>query len=113
HVRSSAERALPLRVEAELFRVAQEALANVRKHAHAKEVELSLQADPGRVRLSIRDDGRGFNRQPGGAEDGSYGLEGMKERARLLGGTLRVRSRPGRGTTVTISAPLPAEQAPG
>jgi two-component system NarL family sensor kinase len=112
HVRSSGEITLPLRVEAELFRIAQEALANIRKHARAKEVDLSLRADPGRVGLSIRDDGRGFVPQSSGAQDGSYGLEGMKERARLLGGTLRVRSRPGRGTTVTVSAPLPTERAP-
>ena len=112
HVSSGGEIALPLRVEAELFRIAQEALANIRKHANAKEVDLGLQAEPGRVRLSIRDDGRGFDPRSAGAEDGSYGLEGMKERARLLGGTLRVRSRPGRGTAVTVSAPLPAEQAP-
>src|SRR5207248_4790515 len=76
---------LPLRVEAELFRIAQEALTNVRKHARARQVDLSLQAARSRVRLSIRDDGRGFAQQPGAPEDGSKGLEWMKETTRRLG----------------------------
>ena len=59
----------------------------------------------GRVRLAVSDDGRGFE-EPGGG----HGLEGMRERARLLGGRLRVSSAPGRGTRVTLSVPLPEDE---
>jgi two-component system NarL family sensor kinase len=102
---------LPLRVEAQLFRVAQEALTNVRKHAHATEVTVALRHDPDRVGLTIHDDGRGL---ANAAEDapGGFGLTGMRERARLLGGSLRVLSPPGGGTTVSLWVPLPAAMTP-
>jgi two-component system NarL family sensor kinase len=109
----SGHHALPLRVEAELFRIAQESLANVRRHARATRVTLVLQAvrpsseKPERVRLFIHDDGQGFD--PRKVAEGSQGVVGMRERAQLLGGTLRVRSRPGRGTLVTAEVPLPQE----
>jgi two-component system NarL family sensor kinase len=102
--------ALPLRVEAELFRIAQEALANVRNHAGATEVEIALATGPDGVRLTIRDDGQGFD--PAVPAAGRFGLLGMRERARRLGGRLRVTSRPGRGTTVVAQAPLPNEAEP-
>jgi two-component system, NarL family, sensor kinase len=104
---------LPLRVEAELFRIAQEALANVRRHAKATRVTLALQAvspsaeRPDRVRLFVHDDGRGFDARK--TREGSQGIVGMRERAQSLGGSLRVRSQPGRGTLVTAEVPLPAE----
>jgi two-component system NarL family sensor kinase len=97
-------RPLPPAVEAEMFRIAQEALTNVRRHAHATEVGVTLRTMPRRVRLSVRDDGRGFS--PEAVAEGRLGLVGMRERAQVLGGRLRVRSAPGRGTTVTVSAPL-------
>ena len=103
-VRAEAAAGLPLRVEAELFRIAQEALANVRRHAHAAEVALTLRSDGKTARLTIRDDGRGFEQAEAG--DDRYGVLGMRERARLLGGTLRVESRPGAGTTVRVAVPL-------
>jgi two-component system, NarL family, sensor kinase len=109
HVRADEVPSLPLRLEAELFRVTQEALANVRKHAHAQAVELRLQVRPAAVRLTIHDDGLGFDPQTAPAEPNGYGLQGMKERARLIGGRVRVHSRPGRGTTVSLTAPLAAE----
>jgi two-component system NarL family sensor kinase len=112
HVRASGDPALPLRVEAELFRIAQEALANVRRHARAKAVDITLRVSHSEVRLSIRDDGQGFKPHLVRSEGGGYGLQGMKERARLLGGNLRVLSRPGRGTTVSVTAPLSAERGP-
>ncbi|HEX2184012.1 MAG TPA: GAF domain-containing sensor histidine kinase, partial [Chloroflexota bacterium] len=92
-------RALPLRTEAELFHIAQEALTNVRKHAGATEVDITLRATAGRVRLTIHDNGQGFTPRgtPRAADQGSggHGILGMRERARLLGGTLRLASAPG------------------
>jgi two-component system NarL family sensor kinase len=108
HVRADVRAPLPLRVEAELYRIAQEALANVRRHAHAQDVTVDLHARAGTVRLTVRDDGQGFH--PRAAGDVRHGLVGMRERARLLGGRLRVDSRPGAGTTVRVSAPLPPEE---
>lgn len=97
------DRPLPLRVEAGLYRVAQEALANVARHAVARRVSLRLEIDPRQVRLRIRDDGRGFD--TAGVPRGRYGLLGLRERARLLGGSLVLRSRPGAGTTVSVTIP--------
>jgi two-component system NarL family sensor kinase len=108
HVKSSGEEPLPLRLEADLYRIATEALTNVRKHAHASLVEVALHPSANEIRLSIRDDGRGFDRRRIGHGD-HHGMIGMRERARLLGGQLRVASRPGRGTTVTARVPLPDE----
>jgi len=107
HVRAAPLPGLPLRTEAELYRIAQEALANVRRHARAREVEISLHAVDGRVRLGVRDDGRGFD--PGQVAPGRYGILGMRERAKLLGGSLRVTSRAGRGTLVSVTVPLGGE----
>ena len=99
---------LPLRVEAELYRIAQAALANVRQHAHATQVEITLRTvpptEPTTVLLAIRDNGAGF--APGGVGDGHHGILGMRERAKLLGGQLRVTSRPGHGTTIGARVPL-------
>jgi two-component system NarL family sensor kinase len=108
-VRTAGDAALPLHVEAELYRIAQEALANVRRHAHAHAVTLDLRASGDRVALIVHDDGAGFD--PRVVPAGRHGLLGMRERARLLGGRLRLDSRPGRGTTVRVAVPLP-EAAP-
>jgi two-component system, NarL family, sensor kinase len=105
-VRAEDGRALPLRTEAELYRIAQEALANVRAHAQATRVEIALRATPAETVLTIRDDGVGF--APRRAAEGRHGLLGMRERAKLLGGKLRVESRPGRGTAISVRVP-PAE----
>jgi len=94
---------LPARTESELFRIAQEALTNVRRHAEATEATITLGASACRVRLIVRDNGRGF--APGRIGEGHLGLVGMRERAQLLRGTLRVRSTPGRGTVITASCP--------
>lgn len=89
--------------EAELviYRIAQEALTNVVRHAGARRGVLELAAAGGRVALSIRDDGRGFDP----AATGGAGLRGMRERAVLIGGDLRLVSRPGEGTTVRLELP--------
>ncbi|HEY3110507.1 MAG TPA: GAF domain-containing sensor histidine kinase [Chloroflexota bacterium] len=110
HVRADGRIALSLRAEAELYRIAQEALANVRQHAHATAVEVLLRARGREAVLSIRDDGVGF--EPGRAPADHHGLLGMRERARLLGGALRVVSHPGRGTTIAARVPLPSAGEP-
>ena len=101
--------ALPPRVEAELLRIAQEALANVRRHAHATQVAVLFRTTPEEAILTIRDNGLGF--EPRRPVEGHHGIVGMRERAKLLGGRLRLTSHPGRGTTVTVRVPL-AEGAP-
>jgi two-component system sensor histidine kinase UhpB len=85
-----------------VYRVAQEALANVARHAKATRVEVDLATRDGGIDLCVRDDGRGFDATlpPSG-----LGLEGMAERARLVGGELSVYSSAGRGTTVTLHVP--------
>jgi len=88
-------------VEIGLLRICQEALVNVRRHACATEVEVSLVFEDGFVSLSIRDNGIGFD--PEAKYEGSYGLMGMRERVRLLGGTLEIRSEMGRGSLVEAS----------
>lgn len=85
-----------------LFRIAQEALSNIRQHAHANQVELRLTRRNSTLRLLIRDDGRGFDPQALAHGDGRFGIAGMRERARLLGGTLKVVSAPGRGTQIEL-----------
>ena len=102
------ERAIPLAIESELFRIAQEALANVRAHASAHEVTIALRISERAVSLSIQDDGQGFD--PRAVGQGHHGIIGMRERAALVGGRLRVRSRAGAGTTVLAAVPFVSEQ---
>jgi two-component system NarL family sensor kinase len=122
YVRSaSAEKiVLPPQVEEELYRIATEALTNVRRHAEANEVQVTLTRSGRSARLVIADDGRGFdlrktNKRTAGASTagagaGGYGLAGMRERAALSGGRFLVRSRPGRGTHITVVVPLDGAQ---
>jgi PAS domain S-box-containing protein len=102
---------LPASVETALYRVVQEALTNVLKHAQARRVSLVLQRFPGHVSVVVEDDGRGFDVEtvtaPAG-DGGRLGLLGMRERVALVGGTLTVESFPGQGTTVIARIPLPA-----
>ncbi len=86
------------------YRVAQEALRNAARHARPKHVDVSLGVEGDRVRLSIVDDGIGFDRSRRPHRP-SLGLLSMKERASVVGATLRVRSRPGQGTSVVIEGP--------
>lgn len=98
------ECALPPAVETALYRIAQEALQNVVKHAHARQARILLRRDGDGTRLEISDDGVGFDTSAG-RDALSYGLVTMQERARLLGGRLEVRARPGGGTTVIARVP--------
>lgn len=101
----------PLTSEEELtlFRIAQEALNNVCRHAGASRAWVALEFRPGALRMTIQDDGCGFD-APERVEEhlttGRLGLVGMHERARLLGGTLLIRSAPGGGTTITVDVPV-------
>lgn len=105
-------RDLPLQVEAELFRIAQEALANVRHHSGASTVTVELTRAGEGLRLAVRDDGVGLT-APGAKREAGYGILGMRERARLLGGRLRITARRNRGTTVVAEVPLPSPGTDG
>lgn len=95
-------RPLPPRVEAALYRICQEALTNVSRHAEAGRVTVRLVATPERVRLSVEDDGRGFDASK--VPEDRHGLVGMRERAEMLGSTLEVRSSA--GTRIEATVPL-------
>ena len=87
-----------------LFRICQESLTNIARHAGATEVRISLEAEGGFYTLTVGDNGRGF--RPGSeADKGSLGLLGMGERARIAGGTFSVTSASGEGTTVVARIP--------
>ena len=94
---------LPSEVETVLYRVVQEALTNVIKHAHAEHVSVLLHSRPGRVAVVIEDDGRGFADRD---ETEGIGLIGMGERVALVGGSLALESSAGVGTTIVVEVPI-------
>lgn len=98
-------RQLPTHVETALYRIVQEALQNVAKHAHASIVEITLSWRDRSVRLVVSDDGVGFDAQ-GPPRPMSFGLVGLAERAALLGAHLDVSSHVGDGTTITVTVPI-------
>jgi signal transduction histidine kinase len=100
---SEGQERLPPETEQELYRVAQEALNNVLKHAHAGRVSLRLAVLDGHATLDVADDGVGF--EPSFQAAGGFGLRGMRERIERLAGTLRVDSSPGTGTCVHVEVP--------
>lgn len=105
-------RALHPEVEVTLLRVAQEALANVAKHAGASRAAVTLSYMGDVVSLDVRDDGAGFTRPAGGAEGGGFGLIAMRQRVSRLAGQLEIESEPGAGTAVSASLPaIPLEGA--
>jgi len=106
-------RPLDPEVEAAVFRVAQEAIANVVKHAAATRVRVKLGYQVGGVRLSVLDDGRGFAVPPDlHAYGGHWGLLGMRERANQIRAKLQVRSKPGHGTEIVLLIPYaPSHQS--
>jgi PAS domain S-box-containing protein len=102
---------LPSRLEVNLFRVTQEALSNVRKHAETDRVRVAIGRREGVVRLEVRDWGRGFRTSEvrGSAGPGeTVGLSSMRDRVALLSGSLEIRSEPGLGTSVVAEIPLSA-----
>jgi signal transduction histidine kinase len=88
-----------------LFRIFQEALTNVARHADASKVETHLTREEGQLRLTIRDNGKGIGEAPIN-DPASLGLIGMRERALQLGGTLEIKGNNGSGTSVTVSIPV-------
>ncbi|HVZ37653.1 MAG TPA: GAF domain-containing sensor histidine kinase [Candidatus Kapabacteria bacterium] len=96
-------RPLEQRLEIGLYRIAQEALTNIARHAAARHVVLRLHLTPEYAEMTIEDDGRGF--EPYRAIKGHHGLVGMNERARMLNGWLNVQSAPGEGTSVSVKVP--------
>jgi signal transduction histidine kinase len=103
---SEGYRPQPLEVEVAVFRITQEALNNVGKHAGATEVAIRLSESEGGLCLAVADDGVGFVVENGsGHSPGGLGLHTMRERARALGGRLEIKSMPGQGTTVKVYLP--------
>ena len=104
------ETRVPDHIELALYRIAQECLQNVVKHAKATSARLTFAVEDETARLEIVDDGVGFDtfEHPLGSDEmGGYGLLSMAERAEIVGGRLNIRSRPGSGTAVTATIPLP------
>ncbi len=95
---------LPAEIETALYRIVQEALTNVVKHAGASRVSIVVAKRRGAVTAVIEDDGRGFG--AGGGREEGLGLVGMKERVGLLDGRLAIESTEGSGTTVVAEVPL-------
>jgi two-component system sensor histidine kinase DegS len=93
-----------------LFRVAQEALTNVARHAQASRVEIIIQQTPNGVCMTVADDGKSFQVQRVLLARGSkrLGLLGMRERLEMVGGNFQVESEPGKGTTIAARIPFPA-----
>jgi signal transduction histidine kinase len=103
------DRRLAGRAEKEIFSVVQEALGNIKKHAQAQRVWINLSVSDGRLSVTVRDDGIGFDPRkidPAKGREGSLGMINMHERAQMLGGKLLITSAQGRGTTVVLSVPL-------
>jgi signal transduction histidine kinase len=106
--------ALSPQAEVAVFRILQEALANAGQHSGASRVDVELRAADGELALTVSDDGSGFDAAieglPG-ADGDSFGLVGMRERARLIGGEFEVTSRPAGGTTISVRVPLEQQEA--
>jgi signal transduction histidine kinase len=108
---SGERRRLPVPVDVAGYRIVQEALTNVVRHADARSVRVALAYEDDGVALQIDDDGRGLARPPGGtngsaSNGGGHGLAGMRERAALLGGSVEAGPRPGGGFRVRARLPL-------
>jgi PAS domain S-box-containing protein len=103
------ERRLPAEVELVLFRIAQEALSNVRRHSQATKAEVKVEFEDKKTRITVKDNGKGFalpETMGDLVKAGRLGLAGMQERIQLLNGSLKIESETGRGTTVTVEAPV-------
>jgi signal transduction histidine kinase len=99
------ERRLPIKMEEELYRIAQEGLNNVVKHARATQVQIRLKYNVSAILLEMVDDGKGFEPEAA-SQSGGFGLQGIQERVHQLEGTLKIESAPYRGTRLSIRIPL-------
>ena len=97
-------------VEIDVYRVVQEALTNAVRHSRAKQIDVAVTSNDGRLVIAVQDNGVGF---PGEPRSAGLGIAGMRERAHVIDGALRVESRPGVGTTVTLEVPIPLPPASG
>ena len=97
-------------LSAAIFRIFQETLTNISKHANATRVKISFKAADGRVELLVSDNGRGMSKQDR-SKPRSFGIRGMRERSRFLGGDVRIDSMPGKGVSVIVSIPYDLSQA--
>jgi len=105
--------AIPADVERAAYRIAQEALTNIGKHAHCRQASVALSATPQELRLHIEDDGVGIE-TAGNPKPGGFGLRGMHERAASVNGALAIHRRPGSGTCVVLTVPMrETETRPG
>jgi signal transduction histidine kinase len=95
-------------VELAAYRIVQEALTNASRHANAKQIKVTIERHSRDVQAVIEDDGVGFDRRK--ARRRGLGLLGMEERVREIGGTLDIKSQPGRGTRISVLLPVPEEQ---
>jgi signal transduction histidine kinase len=99
---------VPEDFEQHLLRIAQEAVANVLKHAGATKIWVKLHLEPRKLYLRIKDNGRGFDQKDAFVSlGGHFGLIGMRERAERLGGEFRLATQPGEGAEVEVRVPLP------
>ncbi len=91
----------------EVYRIASEAVRNAFRHSHAARIEVEIRYDPGQLRLRVRDDGKGIDQKvlAGGGRAGHYGLPGMHERAKLVGGKLALWSELDSGTEAELTIP--------
>jgi len=102
---------LPPILENAIYRIVQEALTNACKHSKSKKVTVAMTQEGQDVRLEVRDWGMGFD--PESVEEGHFGLEGIRQRVRLLGGRLTIESTPGSGTLVQVVVPILEKQSDG
>jgi signal transduction histidine kinase len=108
---SGPERTLPTAVQFHLLRIGQEALANATKHSQARHIVIELERAAESTRLTVADDGQGFDAQAPDAAPGShFGLLGMRERAAKMNGQLTITSQPGAGCTVSVTVPVENSQ---
>ena len=106
---SGTERRFSAEVELILFRIVQEALRNVEKHAQASRVEVKIEFGEGKTKVSISDNGKGFDLRGSLADlprAGKLGLAGMEERVHLLNGSMKIESEPHKGTRVMVEVPI-------
>jgi len=96
-------------IENNLLRFGQEAITNAVKHARAKHISVAFDFDRNQINLKVTDDGCGFNSANPRASTSSFGLVGIKERAKELNAELKIRSTPGQGTEIQLLTPLTEE----